>query len=217
MPTLSPRSRPRAVRTALTTALVSVGILTAVSAVSAVSAGSTGFFTPGSAEARGTEDTPIERALDLTAEAPRFSWPLAGRPSVTRPFHRPSSPYGPGHRGVDLAAVPGQDVLASAEGRVVFAGRVAGRGVVSIDHPGGLRTTYEPVRWSVSSGQRVHRGQVIGVVEPGHDGCRVEACLHWGVRHGGTGETHYLDPLRLVVPDAPLRLKPWEGTAGPAL
>ena len=66
-----------------------------------------------------------------------FGWPLAGRPTVVRAFKAPAVPYGPGHRGVDLASVAGATVLAAGAGTVVFAAAVAGRGVVSVDHPGG--------------------------------------------------------------------------------
>ncbi len=97
---------------------------------------------------------------------------------------------------------------AAAEGVVVFAGPVAGRPVVSLEHDGGLRTTYEPVRPSVSAGERVHRGQAIGTVTAGHPGCPARACLHWGLRRDG----HYLDPLRFVGgATGMLRLKPWGG------
>ena len=71
-------------------------------------------------------------------------WPLAGSPEVVRGFDAPEHDYGPGHRGVDLAARPGEPVRAAVAGTVAFAGSVAGRGVVSIDH-GAFRTTYEPV------------------------------------------------------------------------
>src|SRR3954453_1199592 len=53
-----------------------------------------------------------------------FGWPLAGSPPVTRPFEAPLGPFGPGHRGVDLAAAPGAPVLAAGPGVVAFAGMV---------------------------------------------------------------------------------------------
>ncbi|RBY77508.1 M23 family peptidase [Blastococcus sp. TF02-09] len=121
--------------------------------------------------------------------------PVAGRPDVTRPFEPPAHAYGPGHRGVDLGAAPGTPVLAAGDGVVVFAGMVAGRPVVSIDHADGLRTTYEPVDPVVGAGQRVARGSPVGTLAPGHAGCPVEACLHWGLRRG----EEYLDPLLLLV------------------
>lgn len=138
----------------------------------------------------------------------RFAWPLHPEPPVLRPFEPPEDPYGPGHRGVDLGADPGQPVLAAGAGVVVFAGRLAERGVVSIDHDA-LRTTYEPVRPSVKVGDQVYGGQRIGIVAAGHADCP-GTCLHWGVRRGNPPE--YLNPLELVGERSEIRLKPWEGS-----
>lgn len=119
--------------------------------------------------------------------------------AVTRAFRAPPNPYGRGHRGVDLAAAPGEAVRAAGAGTVAFVGLVAGRGVVSVDHPGGLRTTYEPVTPSVALGAVVVRGSPLGALDPGHGGCPVAACLHWGLRRPGPGGTvDYLDPLILL-------------------
>lgn len=126
-----------------------------------------------------------------------YTWPLGPpAPVVVRPFVAPTHRFGPGHRGVDLAAVPGAPALAAAAGVVVFAGLLAGRGVVSVQHPDGLRTTYEPVRPAVRAGAMVARRDVLGAVAPGHGGCPA-ACLHWGVRRD---RTTYVDPLRLLAP-----------------
>ena len=54
---------------------------------------------------------------------------------VLRGFEPPSSPYGPGHRGVDLALGQGGLVAAAGDGAVSFAGLVAGRGVVVLRTP----------------------------------------------------------------------------------
>src|SRR5436305_14430266 len=69
-----------------------------------------------------------------------YSAPVAGR--VVRPFDPPATPYGPGHRGVDLAARAGSPVRAAADGLVTFAGPVAGRGVVVLAHADGITTEY---------------------------------------------------------------------------
>ncbi|MFI1934263.1 peptidoglycan DD-metalloendopeptidase family protein [Streptomyces sp. NPDC020330] len=146
------------------------------------------------------------------------SWPLAGRPSVVRGWEPPPGPYGPGHRGVDLAAGPGTRVLAAADGRVSFAGRVAGRGVVAIEVAGSgsppLRTTYEPVRALVEKGASARAGQPVGVLEKGPFHC-AEGCLHWGLRRGEA----YLDPLSLLPPPllrrGPSRLLPVVGVPEP--
>lgn len=160
-------------------------------------------------------DPAVRVGLDRVGEqpAPRFGWPLPGSPTVVRAFHPPTFRYGPGHRGVDLAAVAGAPVFAAGAGTVAFAGMVAGYGVVSVDHPGGLRTTYEPVSPAVTSGEQVTQGQRIGTVEPGHAGCPVAACLHWGVLRDPVRDRQYLDPLRLLA-TARVRLMPLEAPTG---
>ena len=120
--------------------------------------------------------------------------PLPGA-EVTRAFDVLPYRYAAGHRGVDLAGSPGAPVLAAGDGVVAFAGMVAGRSVVSVDHPGGLRTTYEPVDPSVGAGQAVARGSPLGTLLAGHSGCSAAACLHWGLRRG----EDYLAPLALLA------------------
>ena len=141
-----------------------------------------------------------------------YGWPLAGLdgsgPSstgaagtVARRFLPPPNPYGRGHRGADLVAAPGDPVLATGAGVVAQAGVLAGRGVVSVVHPGGLRTTYEPVTAAVVVGTPVTRGTVVGTLDAGHPGCPAAACLHWGLRRRTTADVRreqYLDPLLLV-------------------
>ncbi|MFI5931291.1 M23 family metallopeptidase [Actinoplanes sp. NPDC051494] len=116
-------------------------------------------------------------------------------PAVTRRFDPPAHRWLPGHRGVDLAAPASVPIRAAGAGTVVFAGTIAGRGVVSVAHAGGLRTTYEPLTLgSVRVGETVAAGQRIGTLTPGHAGCPGPACLHWGLRRG----RDYLDPLALL-------------------
>jgi murein DD-endopeptidase MepM/ murein hydrolase activator NlpD len=118
-------------------------------------------------------------------------WPLGGPVRVIAGFDPPGQAWGSGHRGVDLAASRGQPVLAAAGGRVSFAGRLAGRGIVVVDH-GSVRTTYEPVDPLVAVGERVDAGTVIGTV--GSGGHCVGRCLHLGMKQG----ERYLDPSLLV-------------------
>ncbi|MBL1085009.1 M23 family metallopeptidase [Streptomyces actinomycinicus] len=137
------------------------------------------------------------------------TWPVGARPPVLRGWQPPQTAYGPGHRGVDLAAPAGSPVRAVAPGRVLFAGRVAGRGVVSVALTDtDLRTTYEPVRPSVERGARVAAGEVVGVSEPSGSHCAPTTCVHWGLLRGEA----YLDPLSLLPPwllgRAPSRLLP---------
>ena len=84
-------------------------------------------------------------------------WPLRPEPEVVEGFDPPDDPWGAGHRGVDLLGAPGQQVHAALPGRVSFAGMLAGRGVVVVDH-GDTRTTYEPVAAGVAVGDAVAAG-----------------------------------------------------------
>jgi murein DD-endopeptidase MepM/ murein hydrolase activator NlpD len=149
-------------------------------------------------------------AAPARAGAERLDWPLRPPPAVTRGFDAPSPDWQPGHRGVDLAGTPGQPVYAAGTATVVFAGSLAGRPVVSLAHPGGLRTSYEPVRAVVRTGQAVTTGTVIGELVAGHIGCRAAACLHWGAMWGPASAAHYVDPLGLLK-STPVRLKPLRG------
>lgn len=158
------------------------------------------------------ELAPAVGATRANAAAPAapttgFVLPVPPPPQVLTPFAPPPTRYGAGHRGVDLAAEVGAVISAAGPGRVVFAGDLAGRGVVSIEHEGGLRTTYEPVTAAVTAGSAVGAGRPIGTLQPGHAGCAPASCLHWGARlPDGT----YLDPLALLRPWA-VRLWPWDG------
>jgi murein DD-endopeptidase MepM/ murein hydrolase activator NlpD len=148
--------------------------------------------------------------VTIPGSATRWQWPLEPVPRVVRGYDEPASPYGPGHRGVDLSGAVGQVVLAVAAGRVSFAGPVAGRGVVVVDH-GRLSSTYQPVSGYVSRGDRVSAGQPIGSLELTGSHCLPEPCLHLGAKRGET----YLDPLSLL-PGRPVRLKPLAGTSSAA-
>jgi hypothetical protein len=139
------------------------------------------------------------------APTPPWVWPLDPDPRLVRPFQPPLSPYGPGHRGVDLAGAVGQPVLAVAPGVVSFAGSVAGRGVVVIDH-GALSSTYQPVSALLARGAHVSAGEPVGSLELIGSHCLPDPCLHLGAKRGDT----YLDPLTLL-PRRPVRLKPLVG------
>lgn len=135
----------------------------------------------------------------------RYSAPLPEPLRVLKPFDPPDTPFGPGHRGVDLAASQGAAVRAAAGGMVTFAGSVAGRGVVVVAHPDGISTEYEPVRPLVRADREVAAGTVVGVLRGRHAACAPASCLHWGARRAGV----YLDPLDLLRPLGPVRLLPW--------
>jgi murein DD-endopeptidase MepM/ murein hydrolase activator NlpD len=133
---------------------------------------------------------------------PTGVWPLQPLPRVVEGFDPPGNPWDAGHRGVDLAGTVGQAVHTALAGRVTFAGALAGRGVVVVDH-GPTHTTYQPVAASVRVGEFLTRGQRLGSLELAGSHCFPEACLHWGWKRGST----YLDPL-LLVGGGPIVLLP---------
>ena len=143
-------------------------------------------------------------AKKTTRVLPRqeFAWPMSPRPAVRRRFEQPRKQWSRGHRGVDLLAVAGQPVLSAGDGVVAFSGVIAGRGVITVRHSGGLRTTYEPVDKPLASGSLVHRGARIGVVSPAPGHCVPLTCLHWGAIAGAT----YRDPLSLLGFGRPILL-----------
>ena len=144
------------------------------------------------------------------ATDPTGVWPLQPQPTVVRGFDPPTSRWGAGHRGVDLAGAVGEPVHAALAGTVTFAGSLAGRGVVVVDH-GDVRTTYEPVVASVAVGDVVATGGVIGTLALAQSHCLPAACLHWGLIRNA--DDVYLDPLQLVGLGAPVRLLPlWRST-----
>ncbi|PWI06891.1 peptidase M23 [Streptomyces sp. NWU339] len=172
------------------------------------------------ADAAGTADTGSDAgAADPGSGVPAVgrAWPVGVRPRVLRGWEPPETRYGRGHRGVDLAAAPGTPVRAVAAGRVSYAGRVAGRGVVSVELSGTgappLRTTYEPVLPSVEKGTEVAPGEVIGTVAATGSHCTAP-CLHWGLLRADV----YLNPLALLPPHllgGPSRLLPVLGVPLP--
>ncbi len=137
-------------------------------------------------------------------------WPLEPRPEVVRGFDPPAQRWEAGHRGVDLRGSPGQGVHSAMAGRVSFAGRIAGRGIVVVGH-GETRTTYQPVAASVSVGEQVAAGERVGTLLILGSHCWPVSCLHWGWIHGET----YLDPLT-IVGAAPVRLLPLHGSLEPS-
>ena len=123
-----------------------------------------------------------------------WTWPVAG--PIIRGFDPPASPYGSGHRGIDIAATAGTMVLSPGPGVVSFSGSVGGYLFVTVDHGGGLLSTasYLSERL-VRKGDTVIQGQPIGRSGTGHQG-DLQPNLHFGVRLGGT----YVDPLDYLTP-----------------
>ena len=139
---------------------------------------------------------PDPGGLELMTASPAgtWSWPVTG--PVIQGFDPPTSPFGAGHRGVDIAVPFGTTILAPEAGTVSFAGRVGGELFVSLDHGGGLASTYSWLSSAVvGKGDLVAVGQPIGATATGHPGSSVPH-LHLGVRLDGA----YMDPLGYLAP-----------------
>jgi murein DD-endopeptidase MepM/ murein hydrolase activator NlpD len=104
---------------------------------------------------------------------------------VRDPFRPPPGPFAAGNRGIEYGTTPGEPVRAVGAGVVVFAGPVAGRLVVSVVHPDGLRSSATGLASVlVSVGLPVLRGTPIGTAG---------TTVHLGVRRDG----RYIDPASL--------------------
>jgi len=140
----------------------------------------------------------------LARQVPTLTPPLVG--SVVRGFELLAGPYGPGHRGVDIAAPLGTPVLAPAAGQVLFAGPVAGITWASIQVAPGVVVTLGPLTaLAVSAGQRVRAGTRMGRLAPGHAGA-----LHLGLRIDNLP----VDPLPWLAGFARPRLAPLRTPSG---
>ena len=129
---------------------------------------------PAGTTGAGLLDTPYRRPVD----AP-----------VIDVFRPPSTPYGPGNRGLDYSTVPGTPVRAVGAGVVTFAGRIAFAWYVTVQHPDGLRSSLSFLAAvSVTAGEEVDRGAVVGTASDR---------VHLGFRRGN----EYLDPAPLLSGD----------------
>lgn len=129
-----------------------------------------------------------------TEEQPQGLWRSPVPAAELRPFAAPPTPWGAGHRGVDLGPLStGATIRAPADGRVSFAGVVVDRPVLSIDHGAGYLSSFEPVEAGLEVGDVVSAGDPVGTLAPGKGHCTA-LCLHWGVRLHG----EYINPLLLT-------------------
>ncbi|MBE7010050.1 MAG: hypothetical protein E7418_01000 [Ruminococcaceae bacterium] len=117
-----------------------------------------------------------------------FCWPAPSYTYVSSEYgYRVHPVYGTTkyHSGLDLAAPGGTNILAAADGVVTLARWNGGYGnCIVVDHGGGLATLYGHCqKLLVSSGQRVSKGQVIGLV--GTTGVSTGNHLHFEVHNNG--------------------------------
>ncbi len=140
------------------------------------------------------------------AGSAQWHWPVAGPIRFAAGFRAPLTPYGTGHRGIDLVSEVGAPVRAPADAVVHFAGDVAGRPVLTLRIGDTVLASFEPVASDLVAGMSVERDTLIGVVTDAPSHCS-PVCLHFGVRLLG----EYVNPL-LFLGGVPWSvLKPWAG------
>lgn len=128
-----------------------------------------------------------------------FQWPVPSSSRITCKFgYRTSPTQGASsyHRGIDIGASSGTNIVAAKSGTVVTASyNVAAGNYVMISHGNGIFTVYMHCsKLLVSPGQSVSRGQAIGLV--GSTGVSTGPHLHFGISINGS----YVDPLKYVSP-----------------
>ena len=136
----------------------------------------------------------VGAAATQALAAGTWTWPVTG--PVIRGFDPPSSPYGAGHRGIDIATAAGTVAVAPAGGRVSFSGPVGGRLFLTIDHGGGLESTFSWVSaLLVRRSDVVVQGQPVARTGGGHTGDLIPN-LHLGMKLNDA----YVDPLDYLGP-----------------
>lgn len=137
----------------------------------------------------------LETKRSLLASTPTI-WPTKGW--LTAGFGQRRSPFTGQrqmHEGVDIANTVGTSVIAPADGIVTYTGPLGGFGdVVSIDHGHKISTFYAHLQQhKVSQGQRVRRGDIIGLV--GTTGRVTGPHLHYEIQVNEVS----VDPTKYVI------------------
>lgn len=118
--------------------------------------------------------------------------PVEGRISSGFGYRNaPTSGASSDHKGIDIAAAAGSDVVAADGGKVTYAGYNNTRGYyVRISHGNGRTTLYQHLQgYYVQKGDVVNRGDTIALV--GSTGVSTGPHLHFEVQENGT----YVDPM----------------------
>ena len=128
-----------------------------------------------------------------------FKWPCPASSRITSGFGDRESPTegaSSSHKGIDISASTGSDIIAAADGQVVISTYSYSAGnYIMIDHGGGVSTVYMHCsKLLVGVGAKVTKGQVIAKV--GSTGYSTGSHLHFGIRSGGA----YVNPRSYVSP-----------------
>lgn len=101
-----------------------------------------------------------------------FAWPIPGYTRISSYFGKREAPTAGSstyHKGIDIPAPEGTNLIASCDGEITFTGFLGGGGyTITLTNPDGLKISYCHVspNYLVSKGDIIHQGQIIGIVGP---------------------------------------------------
>lgn len=129
----------------------------------------------------------------------KFKWPCPASSRITSSFggrDRPTEGASTNHKGIDIGASSGSNIIAAAAGEVVISTYSYSAGnYIMINHGGGVYSVYMNCSKLLASvGDQVKQGQVIAKV--GSTGYSTGPHLHFGIRVNGT----YVNPTKYVSP-----------------
>ena len=147
-----------------------------------------------------------------------FLWPTPNYTTITSPFGKRTSPTAGAssyHKGIDIAAAEGSNILAIIDGEITFTGFLGGGGYTLTLTSSSLQITYchlSPI-YIVQKGELVKQGQIIARVGPKYvygvpgnrytdsngrptNGATTGVHLHLGFRLDG----EYVNPLEYLSP-----------------
>ena len=128
-----------------------------------------------------------------------FIWPVPSSTRITSNYGDRESPTEGAstmHKGIDIGAASGSDIIASADGEVIISMYSASAGnYIMLNHGGGVYTVYmHASKLLVNVGDTVKQGDVIAKV--GSTGYSTGPHLHFGIRANGS----YTNPRNYVSP-----------------
>ncbi|UZQ85975.1 M23 family metallopeptidase [Thermoclostridium stercorarium] len=131
----------------------------------------------------------------------KMVWPMPSNKTISSTFGtrlHPIYKVYKKHTGIDIGASLNEEIVAAADGVVIFAGTRDGYGnCIIIDHGSGITTLYAHINYRgilVTTGQQVKAGQVIA--KAGQTGVATGPHLHFEVRVNGVPQ----NPLEYVKP-----------------
>lgn len=114
---------------------------------------------------------PYDNNYSFNISNSRYVWPIPGYTSITSYFGKRYSPTAGAssyHKGIDIGAPQGTNLIAITSGKITFTGFLGGGGYTITLTNGSMQFTYCHVSptYIVQKGDIVSQGQIIGFVGP---------------------------------------------------